>query len=48
VDNVLDAEAHLAEGLEERAQQDQEMADYRFRQAFDDTVKVHDAFHWCE
>jgi hypothetical protein len=48
VDNIDDAEVHLAQGLDKLADGDLDMAEYRFRQTFDDTVKVHDAVHWCE
>jgi hypothetical protein len=48
VDNVHDAETHWVQGQDKLADGDPDMAEYRFRQAFDDTVKVHDAVHWCE
>jgi hypothetical protein len=48
VDNVDDAEVHLAQGLDKLASGDLEMAEYRFRQTYEDTVKVQDAVHWCE
>jgi hypothetical protein len=47
-DNVLDAETHLAQGLDKLDQGDSDMAEYRFRQTHEDTVKVHDAVHWCD
>jgi hypothetical protein len=47
VDNVDDAVVHLAQGQDKLQDGDLAMAEYRFRQTWEDTRKTRHAVHWC-